>query len=101
MSPQCLVKQVIFSSSLFLSLNVISLAQIAPKVVEGNWKGTLEVSSQLKFKIIFKIFRKGEILQASVDSPDQNAFDMKATTAVFQNDSLDLYLKSLEGKYSG
>jgi pimeloyl-ACP methyl ester carboxylesterase len=67
----------------------------------GIWQGALKVPGG-ELKIVFKIFKaENGSLQATMDSPDQGAFDIPTSKVSFENDSLRIEASSIGGLYQG
>lgn len=76
--------------------NLISHAQD----ITGKWNGLLLAPSG-QLRIVFQIVRDGETYQATMDSPDQNAFGFKVTSVNFEQRLLTIKLNELMIEYSG
>lgn len=69
--------------------------------IEGIWQGVLKISG-IELRIIFKINKqKNDSLSATLDSPDQGAKDIPVSAVFFENDSLRLEVKVVNGNYKG
>ena len=69
--------------------------------IKGIWQGTLKISG-IELTIIFKINKnENDSLSATLDSPDQGAKDIPVSEAIFENDSLRLEVKVVNGNYRG
>jgi hypothetical protein len=69
--------------------------------VQGHWKGALEVNN-ISLHIVFHIAQMPDgSYSATMDSLDQGASGMPATTAVFSYPNLRLEWKGIAGVYTG
>ena len=59
--------------------------------IEGVWHGALTIQG-LKLRLDFNISKRDSGYVATMDSPDQSAFDIPMTAATFQNNQLELTL---------
>jgi pimeloyl-ACP methyl ester carboxylesterase len=67
----------------------------------GIWQGTLKVPGT-ELKVDFKISKAEDgSLKATMDSPDQGAYDIPTSKVIFQNDSLKIDASSIGGMYLG
>ena len=68
--------------------------------LEGNWIGTLNVST-IQLRIVFHIYKKGEEYSATMDSPDQGANDIPTSKVLFDGNRLEIDVPIIRGTYSG
>lgn len=69
--------------------------------LNGNWEGVLDVNST-KLRVVLKITAKADnSLQATLDSPDQGATDLRVDTIVRTETSVRAELKMLGAVYEG
>jgi uncharacterized protein len=96
------MKKIVFIIMIIgISAAGISLHAQSEKKYDSIWEGELNFGTQ-KLKIIVKIVLKEDgTLTAFLDSPDQGAVDIPATTTTITNDSLKFTIKSLGATYSG
>lgn len=66
----------------------------------GIWNGELSVSG-LKFRLAFNLSDSNGGLTATMDSPDQGAYDIPIDSAIVRHDSLFLYQAALKAMYVG
>jgi ABC-type Na+ efflux pump permease subunit len=67
----------------------------------GEWSGTLD-TGQSKLRLLFKFKAQAEGgWRATVDSLDQGAFDIPVDSVTFEDDTVQLELKSIAGSYVG
>ena len=75
-------------------------AQSDTKPLISDWKGTLDAQGT-KLNIIFHIRLNEGKLQATMDSPDQNAFALKFDEAKYEDGTLTLKMSAIQGNYTG
>lgn len=71
-----------------------------PNDITGNWEGKLEVPGA-SMKLVFHISNKDEVLAATMDSPDQNAFGLKMDVVKFSKNELEMTMNQIGGTYKG
>ncbi len=86
----------------FAILNGRSFSQNIPKKIDidGNWLGTLNVST-IQLRIVFHIKKTGEEYSATLDSPDQGAKDIPTSKVSFDGNRLEIDVPVIQGTYSG
>ncbi len=70
-----------------------------PIKVVGNWEGKISVQGT-SLKIVFHIKNQNGKLEATMDSPDQNAHGFKMEDVTFKDDVLRMKLNLERGKGS-
>lgn len=83
-----------------LSTMVFTLGCLAQNNLTGYWQGELRVGGGLKIGIRLFNDSAGK-LSATMDSPDQAAYDIKTDDVLLINDSLKLTIKSLNASFAG
>lgn len=68
--------------------------------IEGNWIGTLNVST-VQLRIVFHIQKSGEEYSATLDSPDQGAKDIPTSKVSFDGKRLEIDVPVIKGTYAG
>lgn len=68
--------------------------------VVGNWAGTLNAGGA-EFALILHITETDGALAATMDSPDQGAYGIAASSAVFANDTLTVEIAAIGGSFEG
>ncbi len=68
--------------------------------ITGRWNGLLKAPSG-QLRIVFHIVKDGETYQATMDSPDQNAFGFKVSSVNFDGSVVTLKLNELMIEYMG
>ena len=71
-----------------------------PNDITGNWEGKLVIPGG-SLKIVFHISNKDEVLAATMDSPDQNAFGLKMDVVKFGKNELEMTMNQIGGTYKG
>lgn len=66
--------------------------------IEGVWHGALSIKG-MKLRLDFNISKKDSGYVATMDSPDQSAFDIPMTAATFLNNQLELTLTAAKIVY--
>jgi pimeloyl-ACP methyl ester carboxylesterase len=75
----------------------IDTGQVKP---EGDWEGTLD-AGPVKLRLLIHVIRKGEVLTATLDSPDQGATAIPIDAISVRENSLRFDMKSLDATYQG
>lgn len=68
--------------------------------ITGSWNGLLAVQGQ-KLRLVFNISKVENVLQATMDSPDQNAFGIPVSDVSFANNQLKVVVKQIGLEYNG
>ena len=68
--------------------------------ITGSWNGLLAVQGQ-KLRLVFNISKAENGFQATLDSPDQNAFGIPASEVSFANNQLKVVVKQIGLEYNG
>lgn len=68
--------------------------------ITGSWNGLLAVQGQ-KLRLVFNISKVENVLQANMDSPDQNAFGIPVSEVSFANNQLKVVVKQIGLEYNG
>ncbi len=69
--------------------------------VAGTWEGVLKTAS-LDLRLVFRIQEKSDgLLSATLDSPDQGAFGIRATEVSFKDGALRVVFASIGGIFDG
>ncbi|MBP7206201.1 MAG: alpha/beta hydrolase, partial [Candidatus Cloacimonetes bacterium] len=74
-----------------LLLALVAFCSLAAADITGDWHGMLDVGGQ-KLRIVFHIRVAEAGLSATMDSPDQNAFDLPMSEVSFTDQRLELAL---------
>ena len=65
------------------------------------WEGYLHYTKKDSLKLVLVVERQGDSLSATLDSPDQYAFDIPASKIVFDEQHLSFEVKSLDCRFEG
>jgi uncharacterized protein len=71
-----------------------------PSDIDGDWLGTVEAGG-MKLRVVFHILNTADGLTATMDSPDQGAMGIPATTVSRHGSSLKMEMKRANGAYEG
>ena len=85
----------LFSVALVTLMSLITVAQD----LSGAWKGNIVVQTY-SIPIVLNLQQDGEELTATLDSPDQQAFGIKATAKV-KGEKLEVTVPEIGASYSG
>lgn len=77
---------------LTLLLALAALAGLCAEDITGDWNGMLDAGGQ-KLRIVFHISATDEGLAATMDSPDQSAFDLPVSSVSFEAGRLELKME--------
>lgn len=83
-----------------LLLMMAAVAGICAQEITGDWNGLLEVGGQ-KLRLVFHIMSTDEGLTATMDSPDQGAFDLPVSRVSFSDQRLELTVDMAQITYAG
>ncbi|MCH7771379.1 MAG: alpha/beta fold hydrolase [Bacteroidetes bacterium] len=85
-----------------LSSCVISLTNAQNNIlIEGSWAGKLQIQS-IELRIVVNVVKDSAgKLTATLDSPDQSAYDIPVDEVIFNEDSVKFIVKSVAGFYEG
>ena len=67
----------------------------------GNWGGAIELPDGSKLKVVFHVTNMGEALKATMDSPDQGAYNLNMDKAEFSDNTLTMTMNQIQGTYKG
>lgn len=79
---------------------LLPFLQVNAQTVLGNWKGTLKTPAG-NLSLVLHIKDSNGVWQATMDSPDQQAFGLPVSDIRFRNDSLHFEAMSGAIKYDG
>lgn len=71
-----------------------------PSDIDGDWQGTLDAGGQ-QLRIVLHLVTYEDGVTATLDSPDQNAMGLPATTVTRSGASLKFEMKQIGGSYEG
>lgn len=83
---------------MFLSLLTINAQE---NKLAGSWLGTLKISST-ELRIVFNVTSNNDgSLKATLDSPDQGAYDIPVESVIFNDPNVRFNIPSIAGFYEG
>ena len=88
-----------FRKSCLILLSLFSLT-VCSQNIAGKWKGLLKVQ-KTSIPVIFKIKKTTMGYSTVMDSPSQNAFDIKVDSTIFKDSILQLSIGKVRIKYTG
>lgn len=68
--------------------------------ISGNWQGAIAAGGK-NIRLIFHIAKEANGYSAKMDSPDQNAFGLPASSTIVTGDSIQISIKLIKGEYKG
>ncbi|HZU28877.1 MAG TPA: alpha/beta fold hydrolase [Bryobacteraceae bacterium] len=71
-----------------------------PSEIDGAWMGTLDMKL-IKLRVIFHLINTEDGLTATLDSPDQGAMGLPATSVARDGKSVTITLKQIAGEFTG
>ena len=71
-----------------------------PSDIDGTWEGTLDAGGT-KLRAVFHIVNTADGLTATMDSPDQNAFGLSASSVTRMGSTLKVEMKQISGAFEG
>lgn len=71
-----------------------------PSDIDGDWQGTLEAGGNA-LRLVLHIMNYEDGLAATMDSLDQNAMGLRATTITRKGNKLNFEMKGIGGSYEG
>jgi hypothetical protein len=85
--------------SLLLLVSLFSITTFAQEIT-GQWNGLLKVQG-IQLRLVFHIEKTDDGYSATMDSPDQKAFGIPASSASFEDDKLNITIASPPIVYEG
>lgn len=86
--------------SIIIICTILITLSLNAQEITGKWNGMLKVKG-MELRIVFNIARQGDAYTATMDSPDQGAFDIPMTSAEFKNPDIKLTHSAAMIVYSG
>lgn len=71
-----------------------------PSDIDGAWSGTLDAAGT-SLRVVFHIINTADGLTATMDSPDQNAFGLSASSVTRTGSSLKVAMEQIGGVFEG
>lgn len=94
----------LFRKSLCTFLLLLCSAFLSPHLVaqaiDGTWGGQLQAGS-ISLRLVVHLTQEDNRLLATLDSPDQGAYGLKAETATFSDSLLSFRIPSIGASYRG
>ncbi len=79
---------------------LLSVSTVNAQNLEGKWEGVLTIQ-KMSLKLAFNVRDTNMGYSATMDSPDQGAFDIPVTTTEFQNSKVRFFIKSAGIDFNG
>lgn len=87
--------------SLFIAcLSIYPLVPAQNEKILGDWHGIGDING-IKLRIVFHISEENDLLNATMDSPDQNVFGTAVDTVTFSGNELEIKVNSIQLTYRG
>lgn len=90
-------------AGLFMAPTPLARGNATPSDIDGDWLGTVDLGP-MKLRMVLHLLTTESGLQATMDSPDQNASGIPVDQTIRSGDNLQLVMKTLraeiEGKFS-
>ncbi|PYP92701.1 MAG: alpha/beta hydrolase [Candidatus Angelobacter sp. Gp1-AA117] len=90
-------------AGLFMAPTPVARGNANPSEIDGDWLGTVDLGP-MKLRMVLHLLTSESGLQATMDSPDQNANGIPVDQIIRSGDNLKLVMKNLkaelEGKFS-
>lgn len=84
----------------FLVIFLVAISTIVQaQNIAGTWNGTLNAGGS-QLALVFHIVKNDTGYSSSMDSPDQNAFDLKTNSTKFENGKLTIVLNAAKIEYT-
>ncbi len=90
-------KKILLLLAFFLTYQTLSAQN---EKILGDWHGIGDINGT-KLRVVFHINEADGRLEATMDSPDQNTFDIKTDTVTFSNNRLIIKVNSILLTYRG
>jgi pimeloyl-ACP methyl ester carboxylesterase len=81
-------------------LTILTMLSVYGQEITGQWNGILKVQG-MQLRIVFNINQTDEGYSATMDSPDQGAYGIQATSASYENLELVINITNLGVEYKG
>jgi len=91
----------IFIAAFFFVIPVQSILSQDNDKIKGNWLGTLKIST-IELRVVFKVIENEDgSLKATLDSPDQGAFDIPVDSTIYNEPNIRFVVLAVTGFYEG
>jgi alpha/beta superfamily hydrolase len=95
------IKYIILLSTFLLIIHAQLLFSQSNEKIKGNWLGTLRAQG-LELRVVFKVSENEDgTLKATLDSPDQGAFDIPIDSTIYDEPNVRFVVKAVTGFYEG
>ena len=95
------IKYIILLSTFLLIIPAQLLFSQSNEKIKGNWLGTLRAQG-LELRVVFKVSENEDgTLKATLDSPDQGAFDIPVDSTIYDEPNVRFVVKAVAGFYEG
>ncbi len=81
-------------------ITILIISLLYGQDITGPWNGILKVQG-MQLRIVFHINQVDEGYSATMDSPDQGAYGIPATSASYENSELVINIANLGAEYKG
>jgi fermentation-respiration switch protein FrsA (DUF1100 family) len=96
------VMKKLFAVLILFTIGFVSAQQDAQQKYDSMWEGKLNFNQNLSLRVVVKIQKNEDgTLSGFLDSPDQGAKDIPATSVTITDDSLKFEVKPLGASYAG
>jgi len=85
--------------TILIAFTLLSLGLVASEI-DGQWNGMLDIYGT-KLRIVVHITETDSGLVATLDSPDQGAYDLLADSVSYADSKVNIVLKQLDATYDG
>jgi hypothetical protein len=79
---------------------LLCVSEVNAQNLEGKWEGVLTIQ-KMSLKLAFNVRDTNTGYSATMDSPDQGAFDIPVTTTEFQNPQVRFFIKNAGIDFNG
>ncbi len=87
-------------NTILLIILLLSQYFVFAQDISGNWEGKLDIQS-IQLRIVFHISQKENNYSATLDSPDQGAFDLPVDSIFLTNNNIKMVMNKLGAEFIG
>ena len=84
---------------------LLAVITLSAQDITGKWKGTLSFTDQMgndqELSVVFNISKTDEGFSTTLDSPDQNQFDLPTDTTIYNQPELTIKKADIDVVYVG
>jgi hypothetical protein len=84
-----------------LALPTLLFGQTDASVLQGSWLGNIEPAKGISLRLAFTLTVTDQQISGTMASPDQDAFGIAVTQAIWNPPMLELEVKSVSGNWKG